>query len=151
MKNLPVLRSTSSAKDLEARFLVVSDSPEGEILEGALLDGGLFGGACTSARQAISKLRKETFQGILCDLTASPTESMDLLIQIRVSFPTVAFVMVTNPKGLRDGILALIAGASGYLVKPLNPDAILESAHRALDRKHFDLCLEKPRPRRQAS
>jgi DNA-binding NtrC family response regulator len=149
MNNLSVFRSSSSA--MEARFLVVSDSPEREILERTLRDSGLFGGVCTSSKQAIGMLRKETFQGILCDLTTSSTESMDLLIQIRVSFPAVAFVMVTSPKGLRDGILALIAGASGYLVKPLTPEAIPESARRALDRKHFELCLEKPRPRRQAS
>ena len=142
IKHLSVPQLSRKAKALRGGFLIVCDSSERDTLERALLEGGLFAGTCSNGKQALNMLRTMAFGGVLCDLSKHRTEAMKLLKEVRTNFPEVAFVMITSPKGVREGILASIAGASGYVVKPLDRDAILASVNRALDRKHLDLRLE---------
>ena len=44
---------------------------------------------------------------------------------------------------VRQGVLAMIAGASDYLLKPLRPDAVVASLRRALKRKRLERSLAK--------
>jgi DNA-binding NtrC family response regulator len=134
---------SKDVKSVGSGFLVVSDSPERGTLERSLSDVGLFSGACTSGKQAIDMLQRMPFRGILCDLRRSRTEASDLLAKVRTTYPHIAFVMITGPKGVREGILSLMAGASAFLVKPLSRDAILTSANQALEKKRLYLHIEK--------
>lgn len=80
-------------------------------------------------------LKKQKFGGILCDLGSRRAEAMNLLTEVGKDSPKVAFVMITKRRDVRLGMLALIAGASGYLLKPLESNAILGVASGAPDQK----------------
>jgi DNA-binding NtrC family response regulator len=135
--------------DSEGRFLAVGDNSEiGRSLVQMLAGGGFSGEACTSDRQALSMLKHRTFHGVICDHTTSGMSGMGLLNEVRTSFPEVAFVMVTESGDVRHGVLAMIAGASGYLLKPLQSDAVVTGVRQALQRKRLELSLTKPRTER---
>jgi DNA-binding response OmpR family regulator len=51
-------------------------------------------------------------------------------------------VAVTRPGKLRNGILAMIAGASGYVQTPLQPDTVVTSLRSALRRKRLDSAVQ---------
>jgi DNA-binding NtrC family response regulator len=63
---------------------------------------------------------------------------MALLNVIRANFPDVAVVVITRPGKLRNGILAMIEGASGYIQTPLQPEMVATCLRSALRRKQLD-------------
>jgi len=127
-------------KLLKAEFLIVSAS-KSDLLERSLSDGGVFVRTCRSGKQALGLLKNQKFDGILCDLGSRRAEAMNLLREIGRKSPEVAFVMISNARDIRVCILALIAGASGYLLKPLDSTAILAVANGALAKKRLDVRL----------
>jgi DNA-binding NtrC family response regulator len=125
----------------EARFLAVGDMPETDPpLVRMLADRGLAAEVCSNGRQALTLLTHTCFQGVLCDYTAG---GMELLDEVRTNFPEVAVIMIMESGHVRQGVLAMIAGASDYLLKPLQPDAVVASLHRAVKRKRLERGLEK--------
>lgn len=109
------IRLPNAARDLQAGFLIVSDS-KSDLLERSLSEGRAFARTCRSGEQALVLLRNRKFDGILCDLGSRRAEAMNLLTEIGKCFPEVAFVFITKPRDIRVCMLALIAGASGYLL-----------------------------------
>jgi DNA-binding NtrC family response regulator len=133
-------RLPSDTKNLKAGFLIVSGS-KSDLLERSLSEGGAFARKCRSGQQALVLLRNQKFDGILCDLGSRRSEAMNLLAEIGRNCPAVAFVMIAKRRDVRLGMLALIAGASGYLLKPSDASAILAVANAALAKKRLDLRL----------
>jgi DNA-binding NtrC family response regulator len=126
------------------RFLAVSNMPEDSYpLVRMLTDIGFSSEGCSSGDQALGMLKDCSFQVILCDLTLGGMGGMELLSEVRTKFPEVAFVMVADAGDVRQGVLAMIAGASDYLLKPLRPDAVVASLRRALKRKRLERSLAK--------
>jgi DNA-binding NtrC family response regulator len=131
-------------RECEGRFLTVSNMPEGSYpLVRMLSDIGFSGERCSSGDQALSMLKDCAFHGVLCDCTMAGMGGMELLSKVRANFPEVAFVMIADPGDVRQGVLAMIAGASDYLLKPLRADAVVASLRRALKRKRLERSLAK--------
>lgn len=134
--------------ECEGRFLAVSNMPEGSYpLVRILADIGFSSEGCGSGDQALGLLKTSSFQGVLCDYTMDSMGGMELLNEVRTKFPEVAFVMVADSGDVRQGVLAMIAGASDYLLKPLQADAVVASLRRALKRKRIERSLTKYRER----
>ena len=128
----------------EARFLAVGDATEVSYpLIRMLADRGLSGEICSSGDQALGMLESNYFEGVLCEQNMPGMAGMELLSEVRTSFPQVAFVMIAESGDVRQGVLAMIAGASDYLLKPLHSDAVDASLRRALKRKRLERGLAK--------
>jgi two-component system response regulator AtoC len=137
--------------ECEGRFLAVSNMLEGDYsLVRMLADAGLSGEGCSSGDEALGMLKDCAFQGVLCDYTLADMGGMELLSEIRTKFPEVAFVMVADSGDVRHGVLAMIAGASDYLLKPLRTDAVVASLRRALKRKRIERSLAKYQEKQSA-
>ena len=142
MEELQKLRSEESCP--KARFLFVgAEADTNSSLTGMLADKGVSMEVCARGDRALEMLRRSYYQGVLCDLNPSGMNGMELLNEVRTNFPELAFVMVAKCDGLRQGVLAVIAGASDYVTKPLQADAVAMSLHRALKRKRVERSLEK--------
>jgi DNA-binding NtrC family response regulator len=68
---------------------------------------------------------------------------IELMTRVHERFPEVSFVMVIEPENLRNGILAMISGASDYILTPLEPDTVVLSVNRALQRRRIESALAK--------
>lgn len=80
-------------------------------------------------------------QVVLCDLEMPARDGMVLLKSVRAGFPDVAVVVIAEPGNLRRAILAMIAGASGYIQAPLERESAAASLRSAMKRKELDSAL----------
>ena len=135
------------SRSSEIRFLVVDDQPEiRALLEHILIAGGLYGDSCTDGNEALTILRQAKFQVVLAELNMPGISGMHLLEEVRVRFPEVAFLMVTGSDDIRQVVRAIKVGASDYLCKPIQPDALIASVQRAAAVKRIER-----RPHRRGS
>ena len=121
---------------LSARVLMVGHSSEHSAR--LLADSDLTVDWCLSGRQVLGKLRQNSYEVVLCDLNMG---GIELMTRVHERFPEVAFVMVIEPENLRNGILAMMSGASDYILTPLQPDTIVLSLNRALERRRIESAL----------
>jgi putative nucleotidyltransferase with HDIG domain len=127
-------------------FLAVDDQPEiNDLMLKMLTMRGFRGEACTDASQALRLLQQGNFQVVLSDLNIPGMDGLELLNKVRTNFPEVAFVMITGAGDVQSGIRAMKAGASDYLLKPVQADEVVACIHRALEVKRLDRELKKNR------
>lgn len=128
------------------RFLAVDDQPEiNDLMVEMLAMRGFRGEACTDASQALRLLKQRNFQVVLSDLNIPGMDGMQLLNKVQTNFPEVAFVMITGTDDVQSGIRAMKAGASDYLLKPVQGDDIVASINRALEMKRLERTLSRNR------
>ena len=103
------------------------------------LDGyGFSATPCLDSSEALKILSEGHHQAILYD-HAMPGMNGELLLKtVCADFPGVAAVAITRPGELRHGVLAMLAGASGYIQSPLRPEVIGASLRTALAKKWLD-------------
>lgn len=122
-----------------ARILIIEDEPDTrsnliDILE-------MFGFepfAAGSAAQAIAHPELTSVDIILLDRRLPDILAEDLLPQLRGAAPEASVIIATAYGDLDGTIGALRHGASDYLIKPVNPDALHASINRCLDRKRLE-------------
>jgi putative nucleotidyltransferase with HDIG domain len=124
--------------------LVVDDEPSMRKLVAAMLtDSGVACGTAASGEEALGVLEQREVVAILADLHMPSLSGMELLMQVRPRYPDLAFLVLTGEHDVRVGIEAMRNGADDYLVKPLQPEVVLTSLQRALEKKRLQRELEK--------
>lgn len=93
---------------------------------------------CSSVTNALEILHHGHHRAVLCDLDMPRASRTDLVKTVCADFPDVAVVVITPPAKLRQGILAMLDGASGYIQTPLQPDTVIAGLRSALMRKQLD-------------
>src|ERR1700722_8813696 len=99
---------------------------------------GIYGQACTSGLEALALLAQRQFDLVISDLNMPGIDGMQLLREVRLQFPFVAFVMVTGSDNISLGIQAMKEGAKDYLLKPFHLDTVVASIRRALEMKRLE-------------
>ena len=112
------------------RILAVDDHPllrEGiAALIAAEADMQLVG-ACSNGREAIQQFRALRPDVTLMDLQMPEMSGLDAIIAIRGEFPDARIVVLTTYAGDVQIVRALKAGASGYLLKNLVHNELLDT------------------------
>lgn len=128
--------SGNSRADARIPVLVVGSSAK----DGpGWLDGhGFSATPCLDSTDALKMLSEGHHQAILCDLDMPGMGGELLLKTVCADFPEVAAVAVTQPGKLRHGVLAMFAGASGYIQSPLRREVMSASLRTALTKKRLD-------------
>ena len=98
---------------------------------------------CRDARDALKMLGQGRHKAVLCDLEMPGLDGMGLLYNVCADFPDVAVVVITPPGKLRNGVLAMLAGASGYIQTPLQPGVVVASLRTALKRKQLNSAMSR--------
>ncbi|WP_164102791.1 hybrid sensor histidine kinase/response regulator [Candidatus Laterigemmans baculatus] len=107
------------------QVLIVEDDPDAaaniaDILE---LDGYSSSLACSIA-EALKRLRGGSYDTIILDRSLPDGQSIESLTEIRGLAPDAAIVIITGHADLDGVVQALRHGASDYILKPLNSDAL---------------------------
>ena len=124
--------------------LVVDDEPAmRKLLSAMLKDSAIDCDTAANGEEALRVLAKEEVSAVLADLHMPCLSGMQLLTQVRPRYPGLAFIVVTGEDDVKVGIEAMKNGADDYLVKPLQPEVVLESLRRALEKKRLEQQLEK--------
>lgn len=121
-----------SAPSPLARVLVVEDDPD---LREALVDTLILADyevcEAANAEEALLLLKNDSgFSLIVSDVNMGRLSGYDLLRQVKGDYPHIPMVLVTAYASIADSVVAIKEGAVDYLVKPFEPDALLEVVAR---------------------
>ena len=98
-----------------------------ELLERRGIEVAAAVGDCREGLELAGELKPDV---ILLDMRMPQMSGLDLLRQLRSQAPQLPIAMLTTSSDERDVIDAIQAGATGYLLKDMEPDELI----RALDR-----------------
>ena len=128
------------------RVLAVDDEPAASKLIAILLRPPAF--YCTTApngEAALRALQLERFDAVISDLQMPGISGLELLNNVRRSYPNVAFLVTTGVDDVDIGVQAMRSGADDYLVKPLRETVLFASLERALHKRHLERQVENYR------
>jgi len=91
--------------------------------------------------EALEKARGNTINIALLDIKLPDMDGVDLIGPLRLINPGIAIIMVTGFASVENAIRSMKAGASGYLLKPVNVEELLITVRDLLERQ--DLVREK--------
>jgi putative nucleotidyltransferase with HDIG domain len=128
------------------RILIVDDEASVcGLLSEKLSQEGFTCCACSNGADALAMLERQSYDAVISDMRMPGMTGLGLLGECRKKYPRTAFLIVTGVDDVRVGIQAMRQGASDYLVKPLQLDAVVNALGRAVERKRLELELENYR------
>lgn len=120
-------------KKSKAKILIVDDETEiVESLSQILTEEGYSCDAAYTGLEAIDKAKATFFDVALVDIRLPDMEGTDLISQINENNPKLIKIMVTGYPEVENTIVSLNKGVHGFVVKPLNPDKLLDMIEKKL-------------------
>lgn len=131
------------------RILLVEDNRGDAVLLQDMLMGSASGGGFDLVwddrlGKALDRLRRETFDAILLDLTLPDSRGLATLERIREAARTIPLIVLTGVEDEEVAIRAIRQGAQDYLVKgTVDGRAIAKAIRFAIDRKKTEDALRR--------
>ncbi|MCC7381920.1 MAG: response regulator [Deltaproteobacteria bacterium] len=123
----------SAARLSAARVLVVDDHRDmADGIAMLLAEIPLEVEAAYSAREALVKLERSEFALVLTDIRMPSMDGLGLLAEIRARWPKIRVVLMTAYSSIDSAVAAIKQGASDYLVKPFENQAMIDLVQRNL-------------------
>jgi EAL domain-containing protein (putative c-di-GMP-specific phosphodiesterase class I) len=124
--------ATVSAPPGARRVLIIDDEPSVLRVIGLLLERHGFAVASASnAREGLSLLAEKGFDVVLTDIIMPELSGLDFLRELRQHDLDVPVILMTAGATLDSALDAIEYGASQYLLKPVEPEALVTSVGRA--------------------
>jgi DNA-binding NtrC family response regulator len=116
------------------RVLVVEDEAYvRDSLVEVLRSRGFEAGAAASVAEALGHLARAPVDVVLTDLRMPGADGLELVRRVQATAPDVPVVVLTGHGNVASAVECLKAGASDYLLKPAEPDALEVALERALE------------------
>ncbi len=116
------------------RILIVDDEINiGLILSKFLIRNGFEVDTATTGASAFDYLSKETYHLVLCDFRLDDTDGREILRKIKENYPSTGVIIITGYSDIKLAVELIKMGAYDYITKPLYPDEILNTVHKAID------------------
>jgi signal transduction histidine kinase/DNA-binding response OmpR family regulator len=117
-------------------ILIVDDDP-GSNRTLALIFGrkGYETDTATTGQEALDKAREKTFNLALLDIKLPDITGVALIPSLKQLCPDMAVIIVTGYASVDTAVQALDYGATAYLTKPLDMDAVLVTVKETLDKQ----------------
>jgi two-component system chemotaxis response regulator CheY len=118
-----------------ARILAVDDSAAMRQMVGATLKGaGYEVITANDGQEALDWARKETVDLVLTDVNMPRMDGIELVRALRAleSYRLTPLLVLTTEAGLERKLEGKAAGATGWVVKPFNPDRLLATVAKVL-------------------
>ncbi len=90
-------------------------------------------GAAGSVAEAVDHLARAPVDVVLSDLRMPGADGLELVRRLQVSAPEVPVVILTGHGNVSSAVECLKAGASDYILKPAEPEALEVALDRALE------------------
>ena len=118
------------------RILIVDDD-HGSNRTLALIFGrkGYETDTATTGQEALDKAREKTFNLALLDIKLPDIKGVSLIPSLKQSCPDIAVIIITGYASIDTAVQALDYGATAYLTKPLDMDAVLATVKETLDKQ----------------
>ncbi|MDO8595940.1 MAG: response regulator [Sulfuricaulis sp.] len=115
------------------KVLVVDDDPVvGKSFDRVLAGKGYAVITARNGEEALHKLSNENYDVVFTDIKMPGMNGIEVAERVKASQPWLPVVIVTGYGTAENEARAAAAGVSGFLRKPLSPEMIEGSAHKAL-------------------
>src|SRR5688572_29469410 len=132
----------------KVRVLVVDDDSSARAALEGLFSGEVYDvDSAADGQAALERLVELPPDIIVTDLDMPVLNGMQLLGELRTRGHDIPVIVVTSAAEVRSAVEAMRAGATDYITKPVDFDALLLSVERALE--HRAVRLENENLRRQ--
>jgi DNA-binding response OmpR family regulator len=126
--------------ELQKRILVIDDEPNlRRTLSLILQRSGYEVTSASTAEEARQALKAHEYNLIFLDLKMPDINGLDLLPEIRDEHPEAPVLILTAHATLESAIDAVRKGARDYLLKPYDPEQIVERVGELLDEQRQPL------------
>jgi DNA-binding NtrC family response regulator len=116
------------------RVLVVEDEAYvRDSLVAVLRAGGFEVSAAGSVAEAVALLAKASVDVVISDLRMPEADGLVLVRKIHASSPETPVIILTGHGNVASAVECLRAGASDYILKPADPEALEVALQRALE------------------
>jgi DNA-binding NtrC family response regulator len=123
-------------------ILVVDDEPLIRMgLAYPLSDAGHRVTEASDGAEALSLVSKQAYDIVICDIRLPKVDGLVLLRHIHRESPGTAVVLITAYGNVNDAVMALREGASDYVTKPIDPEALMSRVVARIAERH-DLTRE---------
>lgn len=120
---------------MSARLLIVDDSTSmRQMVAFALSSGGFTVEQAEDGQAALDIARGQRFDAVVTDVNMPRMDGIELIRQLR-QLPTYKFtplLMLTTESTPEKKMEGKSAGATGWLIKPFNPDQLVTTIKRVL-------------------
>ena len=124
----------------KGRILIVDDEDAiRRLLHRKLSSEGFQCLEAGDAEQALGKLKNNTVDLVILDIKMPGKSGIELLPEIKASYPDTAVVMGTATTDINIAIHCMKHGAYDYITKPFNMDEVIISTGRALEKRRLEL------------
>jgi two-component system, NtrC family, response regulator HydG len=118
--------------DQQIRVLVVDDDePHAEAVAESLERVGYECVVATSGREGLRLIEEQTFDIVLTDLIMDDVGGLEVLAKAKRELPEAEVVILTGRNEAKAAVAAMQAGATTYLVKPLDINELRTVADKA--------------------
>lgn len=122
-----------------AKILIVDDEKSLRVTLGAILRGGGYAvELAEDARVALDRLNGESFDVVLSDIVLPRMTGVELMKQIRATWPRVQVILMTGEPSVETAAEAVRTGAFDYLSKSVTKEAVLRVVGSAARLKEMD-------------
>jgi DNA-binding NtrC family response regulator len=121
-----------------ARILVVDDDVDGlAVLKTRLSHAGYEVETAESAEKALARVKAFAPALIVTDVRMAGMTGLDLLERVKTSMPGVEVVVMTAHDDMQTAVTAMKSGAFDFLVKPVDPKALVRLAERCCNEREL--------------
>jgi two-component system response regulator AtoC len=123
-----------SPKASRGRVLVVEDEAYvRDSLLAILASRGFEAAGAPSVVDALAQLAKTPVDVVLSDLRMPGADGLELIQRLQASSPETPVIILTGHGNVASAVTCLKAGASDYILKPADPEALEVALERALE------------------
>ena len=115
--------------------LVLDDEKNIRLMVRRSLEGiGLKVEEAVSGEEALRKLAEKSFSLLLLDLRLPGEDGMEILQEVRTTYPQLAVIIISAYGSIPLAVKALKAGARDFLEKPFTPQDLNQVVEQAIAR-----------------
>lgn len=91
-----------------------------------------------TGEEAIEYLNKDSFHAAFIDIKLPGRDGISLLKEAKKIDPSLVVIMITAYATIQTAKMAMQLGAHDYITKPIDPDEILESLRKGLEKRNIE-------------
>jgi DNA-binding NtrC family response regulator len=123
--------------DRNSRILIVDDDENiRKVLTTILEDEGYDVETADTAKAAIEKTERKTYNIALIDIRLPDMEGIELLTKMRTTTPRLRKIIVTGYPTMQNAVEAVNKGADAYVLKPFNVEKVLSIIKEQLQKQN---------------
>ena len=122
----------------ESVLIVDDDASVRKTLSSILCLEGYLVQTMDNGNQALKAVEKEHFDVALIDIQLPDIKGVYLLSKLKLKQPRMVRIIITGFPSMDNAIKAVNEGADGYVLKPFDPEQLLETIRKHLDERNAE-------------